>query len=217
MYFDLTRGRILWFGLIIRESRAAGYVAPGMEVAAQLRMKITPLAESKHFTDDVISHIAFDPASYDRLQFRDPGNLWAFQLTTDWYAVNFDKSQSAFRLVKGGELIAQCSTAVSPDPRTTQNITIEDFSENVQKSLSDYAPEIAESSVIPCEDGTVMYRVVAAGSYEKELPLRWTYYLITKKGSRPRQLTLVFTLEDRLLDQFENADQTMMETFGWME
>ncbi|MDO4570992.1 MAG: hypothetical protein Q4D38_11445 [Planctomycetia bacterium] len=215
-YFDLQRKRIVWFGLVIRESRASGHAAPGMEVAAKIQIKISPIAKPEHLKEEVVAQIEFDSATYNRLLFEDPGNEWAFELTTDWYPLNWNEKQSTFRMVQGGELIAQCSVAKNQNAVVTQNVTLAEFAQNVQNVLKERTPYVNDSNSIQCQDGTTMYRVDVSGTHN-DLEMRWIYYLITKKGERPRQLSAVFTIEESLVERFDTADRLMMESFGWME
>lgn len=215
-YFNLNTGRITWFGIIIRENRSAGYVVPGMEVVARLQYRIEPQATSQHLTSDVLGKIAFDPKQYDLLSFEDPGKQWRFLMDSHWYATNWNERQSNFRLVKGGNLIAECSVATPVDVQSTQKFTLDQFVENIQKTLGDSFKEVVSQNSSTRNDGTTIYRVDIAGVVE-ELQLRWIYYLITRNGDHPRQETVVFVVEEKLLETFNSADQQMVESFEWQE
>ncbi|MDO4575268.1 MAG: hypothetical protein Q4D98_08650 [Planctomycetia bacterium] len=215
-YFHLPTGRITWFGIIIRENRAAGYVVPGMEVVARLQYRIKPLATPEHLTPAVVEKITFDPKQYDLLSFTDPGKQWQFLMDSHWYATNWNERQSNFRLVKGGNLIAECSVATPVDVQSTQKFTLEQFVENIQKTLGDSFKEIVSQNSSTRDDGTTIYRVDVSGVVE-DLQLRWIYYLITRNGEQPRQETAVFIVEEKLLEAFQSSDQQMIESFEWVE
>lgn len=216
MYFDLKRGRIVWFGMLIRENRAAGYVAPGMEVVARLQYRIRPLKQPEHLTESVVSGITFDNTRYNQLLFEDVGKVWRFVMDSCWYATTWNERQATFRMVKGGNLIAQCSVASPINVQETQNLTLEAFTENIQKTLGAGFGEIVEQNAMLREDGTQIYRVDVSGKVD-ELPLRWIYYLLTRKGEKPLQETIVFTVEEKLLEDFGTADSLMVESFQWVE
>lgn len=214
MYFDLSRGRIIWFGMIIREKRAAGYVAPGMDVAERLQYRIKPLPQSSNLTEKTVSEIRFDPALYDQLLFKGPEKTWEFVQDSHWYPMTMNDREVTFRLVKGGNLIAQCTVATPLNVKETQNLTMEDFASNIQKALGAGFEKVLNQNVSRRDDGTEVYRVEVSGT-ANDLPLRWFYYLITKRGEEPRQKSVVFTVENDLLEQFNASDVQMIETFQW--
>ena len=47
--FDLKRGRIDWFALLVKEDRSIGHVADGVDAVARRQMQIAPLADSPFF------------------------------------------------------------------------------------------------------------------------------------------------------------------------
>ncbi|MDO4584972.1 MAG: hypothetical protein Q4D62_12815 [Planctomycetia bacterium] len=214
MYFDLNRGRIVWFGMLIRENRAAGYVAPGMEVVARLQYRIRPLKQPQHLTESVVSNITFDNTRYDQLLFEDVGQVWRCVLDSSWYATTWNERQATFRMVRGGNLIAQCSVASPINVQETQDLSLEAFAENIQKTLGAGFGEIVEQTETLRDDGTRIYRIDVSGKVD-ELPLRWIYYLLTRKGEKPLQETVVFTVEEKLLEDFGSADSMMIESFEW--
>ena len=214
MYFDLKRGRIIWFGMIIREKRAAGYIAPGMDVAERLQYRIKPLTQSSSLTEKTVSEIRFDPALYNQLLFKGPEKTWEFVQDSHWYPMTMNDREVTFRLVKGGNLIAQCTVATPLNVKETQNLTMEDFASNIQKALGAGFEKVLNQNVSRRDDGTEVYRVEVSGT-ANDLPLRWFYYLITKRGDEPRQKSVVFTVENDLLEQFNGSDVQMIETFQW--
>ncbi len=215
-YFDLKRGRILWFGLVIKEQRTAGFVSPGMDVTAKVQYKITPMESSTHLTGDSTSKLAFDESQYGLLLFQDPGNVWKMVLTPDWEPLNCSDFQSNLRLLRDGELVAQCSIAKNKDAKLTQNMKPEEFAKSVQEMLGDRFDSILDVKTMTHDDGTVIVRVDVAAKYQ-DLAIRHFYYLITKKGENPKQYTIVFTLEDSLLENFGEENEKLVQSFSWVE
>ena len=214
VYFDLKRGRILWIGLVVRENRSAGYVAPGMEVVARLQYRIKPQEQAKHLTEKTLASLTFDEKQYGVLRFVDPGKRWECQMDSHWFATTWNEKQATFRLVKGGNLIAQCSIAVPQDGQASLKMSIDDFAQNIRKTLGAGFGEILEQKNSLLDDGTEIYRIDVAGKVD-ELALRWVYYLITKRGENPKQETVVFTVEEKLLPDFGTSDQQIIDTFQW--
>ena len=214
-YFDVTRGRILWFGMVIEEKRTAGYVTPGMDVTAKVQYQIKPLEESKNLTSDSTSKLAFDESQYGLILFEDPGDAWKFVLTPDWEPMNQNKFQSNFRLLREGELVAQCTVAKVQNPKFSLNMKPEEFANEVKEMLKENFQSILDVKTLKSADGSEIYRVDVAAKYEG-LDLRYICYLITQKDAKePKQYTMIFTLEDDLMEKFSEANEQMIQSFSW--
>jgi len=214
-FFDLTQKRILWFGLVIEEKRTAGYVTPGMDVTAKVQYQIKPMKESKNLTSDSTAKLAFDEARYGLMLYEDPGKVWKFVLTPDWEPMNQNEFQSNFRLLREGELVAQCTVAKVQNPKVSLNMKPDEFANEVKEMLKESFQSILDVKTLKSADGSDVYRVDVAAKYEG-LNLRYIFYLITQKeGKDPKQYTMVFTLEDELMEKFSDANEQMIQSFSW--
>lgn len=214
-FFDVTRGRILWFGMVIEEKRTAGYVSSGMDVTAKVQYKIKPLEDSKNLTSDVVSKLAFDESQYGLILYEDPGEMWKFAITPDWEPMYQNKFQSNFRLLRDGELVAQCTVAKVQNPKVSQNTKPEEFANEVKEMLKENFQSILDVKTLKSADGSDVYRVDVAAKYEG-LNLRYICYLITQKDENaPKQYTMIFTVEDELLEKFSDANEQMIQSFSW--
>ncbi|MBQ2822007.1 MAG: hypothetical protein IJF17_10555 [Thermoguttaceae bacterium] len=213
-YFDLNRGRIVWFGLVIQEKRTAGFIAPGMDVTAKVQYQIKPLTTSEKLNDQTVSKITFDETKYGMILCRDPGKAWKVVMTTDWEPLSMNEYQSSFRLLREGELVAQCSIAKIQNTKGTLGLKPEDYAQNIKEMLKDGFDSILDIKTMKIDEETEAVRVDVAAKYEN-LPLRMIYYLITRKGTKPVQYTMVFTLEEDLLEKFANANEPVIQSFSW--
>lgn len=217
-YFHIPSGRITWNGLIIKETRSAGHVAPGMEVTARLQYTIKPLAKSEKLTEETVSKIVFEDSQAARLLCLDPGGVWRCEMDARWFATSYNPESATFRMVDKGDLIAQCTITTSPSTQSPPDITLNTFQDEIKKSLQGTIEAVADSSQIETEDGTKIYRVEFTGKVD-DLPLNWTAYRIYKpavaKKSVARQIMLIFTVEEKLVEAFQLADQTIIQTFQW--
>lgn len=212
-YFDLTRGRVVWFGLVIQEKRTAGFISPGMDVTAKIQYKITPQESSKNLTPEAAAALEFDPAQYGLLLYQDPRKVWQFVLSPEWEPMNQNEFQSNFRLIRDGQLVAQCTVNKVQATTATKNIKPEDFAEEIKGMLKEQFDSILDIKTQKREDGSDVIRVDVAAKYEG-ISLRIFYYLITKGE---QQYTIVFTLEDNLLENFGELNETMVQSFTWMK
>ncbi len=219
MYFHLASGRITWNGLIIRETHAVGHVTPGMEIIARLQYTIKPLEESTRLTESVVSKIVFDASQYEFLRYVDPGGVWECEMDARWFAMTYNQRRAPFRMVDKGVLIAQATILTTPKESSPVNVTMDAFQDEIKKSIPGTIDEIVDAAKTETEDGTRIYRVEVNGRVE-ELPLKWTYYQIYKPGTEDRkvnakQVTMVFTVEDKLQEEFRQADEHVLKTFMW--
>jgi hypothetical protein len=201
--------------MVIEEKKTAGYVTPGMEVTAKVQYKIKPLEESKNLTSESTSKLAFDESQYGLMLYEDPGETWKFVLTPDWEPMNQNKFQSNFRLLRDGELVAQCTVAKVQNAKVSLNTKPEEFANEVKEMLKENFQSILDVKTLKLTDGSDVYRVDVAAKYEG-LDLRYICYLITQKDAKePKQYTMIFTLEDELMEKFSDANEQMIQSFSW--
>lgn len=218
-YFHLASGRITWNGLIIRETRSAGHIAPGMEVTARLQYTIKPVTESSRLTESVISGITFDASQSEFLRCEDPGGVWQCEMDARWFAMSYNQRLATFRMVDKGVLIAQATILTSARESSPVDITMDAFMQEIRQSVRGTIDEVVDSTKTEAEDGTRIYRVEINGQVE-DLPLKWIYYQIYTPGTpdrsvRAKQVTMVFTVEDKLQEEYRQADEHIIQTFMW--
>jgi hypothetical protein len=193
----------------IKERRSVGYVAPGMDVTAQLSLQITPSASSAELTPAVVKEAAeIDPASHPLALQSEAGG---FHLVYDrrWHITHDETQLVVLRLVDRGELVAQCN--ISPLPKLDQgkSVTIEEFQSEVRQSLGkrfDHFETVAEGKGA---GGLRVLKVVASGVVS-EIPIQWRYYLAIDTDGR--RLALAYTMESDLVERFADADVAMTES-----
>lgn len=215
-YFNLNSGRIVWFGLVIQEKRTAGFITPGMDVTAKIQYRIAPKSNSENLNSETVGKIAFDETKYGAILCQDPGNVWKVVMTPDWEPLSMNEYQSSFRLLRDNELVAQCSIAKIQNVRGTLGLKPEDYAQNIKEMLKDGFDSILEVKTMTLDEETEAFRVDVAAKYEN-LPLRMIYYLITRKGKENMQYTMVFTLEENLLEKFAEANEPIIQSFSWVK
>jgi hypothetical protein len=92
--------------------------------------------------------------------------------------------------------------------------TLAEFQEDVRKALGDNFGQFAKASEQSNPQGGRLYRVVATGQ-AAEIPIEWHYYLVI--DAKGRQVSLVFTLEQSLVEKLGEADQRLAETVECVE
>ena len=129
--------------------------------------------------------------------------------------MNQNKIQSNFRLLRDGELVAQCTVAKVQNAKVSLNTKPEDFANELKAMLKENFQSILDVKTLKSADGSDVYRVDVAAKYE-DLDLRYICYLITQKDAKePKQYTMIFTLEDELMEKFSDANEQMIQSFSW--
>jgi hypothetical protein len=208
---DLAKKQITWFAANLRESRAIGHAEPGFDVTARIRMSSAPAGQSPALDDQVLNQLTLEPnATVQLLSFRAEKSHYRLIHDRRWRSM-FDRHDlCVFRLIDRGDLIAQCNITELPDAGPGKRLTLDAFQADVQRSLGKNFGQFVEASQAKSDDGKTVLRVVVSGA-AAEIPIEWIYYHIsTDEG---RQAALAYTLEERLLDRFAEADRTMVEGF----
>lgn len=213
--FDRNTARITWFALLIKEKRSIGHVGPGIDAVARLQMKITPLAEPDADLLAAAGEIRRD--GFDdllSLGYRASNGRFQFLYDRRWHIVNDEPDLVVLRRVDRGELVAQAN-ATPLAPMTADNpVTLAKFQEDVKKALGSNFQQFTSASEQTARDGRRFYRVVAQGA-AAELPVQWHYYLVFDQ--RGRQISLVFTLEQSLVEKMGDADQQLVSSIEFLD
>ena len=207
--FDLEKHCLTSIHLRIKERRSVGYVAPGMDVTAQLDVQIAPLADSDYLTPAIVKEAGeSDPASHP-LALRSAAGGFHLVYDRRWHITHDETQLVVLRLVDRGELVAQCN--ISPLPKLDQgkSVTIEQFQSEVRQSLGkrfDHFDTVAEGKGA---GGLRVLKVVVAG-FASEIPIQWRYYLAIDPDGR--RIAIAYTMESDLIERFADADLAMTES-----
>lgn len=208
--FNLATKRIPWFGLLVKEKRAASHVGPGLDVVARLQMKITRIARSDTLTNAALEGLALSPTDELRLlSYAAPQGAWEFTHDRRWFSTVDQADRAVFRLIDRGELVAQCNVSPSSSPRAGRPVSLTDFQNDVKQSLGENFGQFVRASQRAGDRGYRVYQVEIDGM-ASELPIRWIYYLLANQQGH--EAVLVFTIEGSLLERFDNADGPLLES-----
>ena len=211
LQFDLTLHRINWLGAMIEERRSVGHVGPGVDLVARLQVKISPIDEPQALTSTAMKTIATQPTpAVMQLKYDGGKGPWRFAHDRSWYVYQDDPQTTVLRKLVNGELIAQCNIADMGTVEVKTMTTLEKFKQDLVVGLGNNFGKIAASSEYEDKRGYKIYKVLLDGMVD-DLSLRWIYHLVTEKDGR--QSIVVFVVESAMLDQFDNADEVLLETY----
>jgi hypothetical protein len=214
--FDLRAKRIDWLGLLIKEVREISFVSDGLDVVSRLSVKITPAECPAELSDDAVAKLEREgklkcsPESVF-LTYESAGGQWRCALDRRWN-VNHQRPKidaAVLRLIDRGEFAGQCNLSSLPQRDPKNLVSLEDFQKDVQKALGKDFGEFVEAAQTSNDANYRLYRVAIDGQ-SASIPMRWVYYLVA--DSDGRQAALTFTVEQKNLERFAEADRTLVES-----
>ena len=211
--FDVRARRITAFAMLIKEKRAVGHLGPGLDTVAKVIVKITPKSASRTLTPSRIRQIPkrTTPKLLE-LGYVPKGGQFRFRYDRRWYVTGDDPKLAVLRMVDRGELLAQCN--LSALPKVKKPVTLAEFQRDVERSLGKSFGRFTSASQTVNEAGYAAFRVVVQGKVS-ELPIEWIYHLVQdRQGHR---VSLAFTLQQSLREQFAEADRRLVEALQLTE
>jgi len=212
--FDMRVGRINWVGMLLEEKRSVGHVVPGVDVKARLQVQISPLDAPTNLTDETIKALNLNPnEGVLRLRYENAKGPWRFHHPRSWYMIEDQPTKTLLRMLDKGNLVAQCNIVAMPktDPKTPT--TLRKFTEELVKGLEKNSTKVVAADETINSAGYHELHVILDGivKAEKEVPLRWVYFLLTDKNGY--QAVIVFVIEAEQLSQFGDSDEKILDSF----
>lgn len=204
--FDLQRGRIAGFAMLVKEKRAVGHLGPGLDTVAKVIVKITPQTASKTLTAARLQALpAATTPKLLELGYVPRGGQFRFRYDRRWHVTGDEPKLAVLRLIDRGELLAQCN--LSALPKVKKPITLAQFQGDVERSLGKNFGQFISASQNVNDTGYAVFRVVVRGKIT-QMPIEWIYYLVQdRQGHR---VSLAFTLEQQLRERFADADRRVV-------
>ena len=194
--------------ITLTEKRAAGWVAPGLDVEATITMRRSdaptdPEWNEKHRLDPPAAGRPSGQGKAGTVWHRHPHGRYTLVLDRRWRVVEDGPEGLVLRLADRGALLAQCS--ILPLPRSAPETppTVEQVSRDVENSLGDQFGHIATADASTRDDGTKVVRVMAEGTAEGR-PFRWIHQVLTSPAGH--HLAVTCMLEPSMAERFGGAD-----------
>jgi hypothetical protein len=213
--YDRRSKRIDWLGLLVKEQRSIGHVKRGVDVVARFQLTISPKGASPQLTDAALENLTLEPtAALSQLSYASPEGVWRITHDRCWHVIGDHRELTILRRVDRGELIAQCNVSILPKVAPGKQITLADFQEDVQKALGESFGQFVEAGKRANDANYRVYRVAVRGEVS-QLPIRWNYYLVADEHGH--QVALAFTVEEKLLERFQNADEALIRSLRFVD
>lgn len=212
--YEVQAGRVVFVGMLLKESRSIGHVGPGMEVTAKLQVKVTPNASHEALAayQDAGALKKLVP-EYSLLEYEPSKKSYRLLYDSRWHVMTDEPSSVAFRMVDRGELLAQAKLSTPIGVSHDRLATIEAFQNEIKETLGDEFGQFTSATTTENSLGIVTHRVTVQGTVE-ELPIEWRYYLLA--GPKGQQVIVAFTLEQSEAERFGDADEQMVENIEFL-
>lgn len=210
---DVATRQLTSLSLVVKETRSIGHAEPGFEVEARVELKSNPVDSVPALSDKSLAGISLTGNPPPLLQF---GSQFAeYRLLHDsrWGLMADRPDVAIFRYVDRGDLVAQCNISKLVDRPAGQQLPLEEFQADVERSLEKNFGQFVAASQTTTDAGIRVLRVVAVGVVS-ELPIQWIYYHLS--NDEGRRVSFVFTMEASLVERFGAADQVMAGTFEFL-
>ncbi|WP_299461652.1 hypothetical protein [uncultured Gimesia sp.] len=196
------------------EKRSVGSVSPGMKVTARVNWNRTLAVGTGPLTDEALAAIPLETkpeAKY--LSFEPPWDV-RLLLPRDWYVFHQTSQVAVLRLLEKGSLIAQTNISKIPSVKPGSHTSEEQFQQDIRTSLGANLIKILKAENLSPADGKFIHRVTVAGK-ANEIPVQWIYYLCAAPSGR--QISFVFTVDEKLVDQLDNRDTDLVLSLEFLE
>lgn len=213
--FDLEANTITWFAAQISEERSIGHAHPGFVIKAVVRTQMEPISEVAQLSDSAIAQLNLEPDMGQQMLLFEGREIGCrFMHPRDWHAMGETGKATVFRLIRDGELLAQCNISRLTNLKAGEQTTLEGFQANVSSALGERLGQVMDAAERVTSEGLRELRITAVGTAEK-LPITWVYYLMSDDTGR--RYSLVFTYETTLTEKVAEADRTFTSGFSMLE
>ncbi len=203
--------------MLIQEDRQASFVEDGVDAVSRIEMRIKPADAPKTLSDEAVAKLATKATpALTALAFESPDGQWEFRHDRKWYP-HYDRPKNAvvkLRRVDQAEAGGQCIISTLPSRDPAKLPSLEDFQEDIRRALGKNFGEFVEASEFANAAKYRVYRAVAEGTVS-DIPMRWIYYLVADQQGR--QVALTFALERKLIEQFGDADKSLVQSLVFKE
>jgi len=211
--FALTKRKITWLAMIMRENRGASFVDYPFEVTSRLQLTRTPVSDSKLTSQRAGSSITFPPLpEHLKLVHRDESKGWQLSYDRKWYLVSSSSDLTVFRMVDRQGQVAQCNVALLPAEEA--KLTLAGLRDNVQQVLGENFGRIVDANELRSPTGHQMFHVHVIGQVS-DVPIHWIYYVMTTPDGK--NYAAAFTVEEKTLERFANGDREFVDGFEFLQ
>lgn len=208
--FDCSQARISHLNLAIKEHRKMGPVTPGLDIVANLALKVIPAESLSHLDEKTLAQTKNLTGQINHeLLYSSPQHGLSFRHDDHWYITADGRDRLALRWLQGSTLGAHCNITTLPARSAGRQTTLEQFEREIRQALGDRLDEVTTAKEWTTATGHHCLGIIVNGKI-KDIQLQWRYYLVAA-DDMPR-ISLVVTVERAQIKEFSDADRHLVES-----
>ena len=212
--FNTSTGRFSSVKIRIKENRKTGLARPGLDVVANINLKILDVPGTPTIGESLISRLDTPPVrGSDRIILRPIASGFTIYHQRNWTLFVDQPQMCVLRMIKNGELVGQCSISRLPNRNPNQPIGAEKFQSGIIGSLGDQFGQVLDRQQY--NEGDLRVIRVAVVGQNGDVPVQWNYYHISNPAGQ--QAVAVFTFELTNEPLITKHDRSMVSTFAFRE
>lgn len=208
--FNSKTGNFDEWSLTIKEQRDAGLASPGLDVTAKLTAKAKTVFEAKELSDETLGGLALiDDQHEERLSYVNRRGVYRFQYDPRWKIRSDESQQMSMQLLDGNLIAAQANVRMVQLPAGAPPLQLQEFEQEVKTSIGKHFAKFQDKHEGVNPLGVRTLKIVSEGVVDTVSVLWLSYYFEGPDGYR---VAFTISLEDKMLEQFGQADKAFLET-----
>lgn len=205
--FDVKQQLVTWLRMDIEKDRRLGQLAPGFEGQVKVDVSVVPIKDNPTISRDAIKKQFKGKKLRFSFKLDKPKSQFSLIHDPAWRLIASEEEAAVLRYMQDGQLLAQCNVVQLPNRPTDKPLTLDQFKEEINKAVAKGQGRIVGSSKFQNSKGLSVLRLLVDGK-QSDIDVRWLYYHLS--GMDGRRLTVVFTIEQDMEDEFAAADRLLV-------
>ncbi len=213
--FNSKTGNFDDWTLTIKEQRDPGQGSPGLDVTAKLIGAAKTVFEAKELSDEALGGLALiDDQREERLSYVQRRAVFRFQYDPRWKIRQDESQQMSMQLLAGNEIAANANLRMVQLPAGSPPLQLSEFEQEVKTSLGKNFHKFQDKHEGVNPLGVRTLKLVSEGVVDTVTVLWLSYYFEGPDGYR---VAVTISLEDKLLEQYGEADKAILESMEFNE
>jgi len=192
----------------IKEERQAGVVSPASTLTSVTEIVRRPASVPDTLSEAVTAVVAARPKpEHLLLTFRDTKNGLVFEAERGWYPVALTEHYAVYRLIEGGELVAQLNITPLPKAKPGDHVRPDELRQNIRKTSGLEIVQELQAGEVPAAQNHWAYRLSLLTRAD-DTDLLQNYYALA--GPQGTQFLLTFTAEPRAAEKLGARDLALV-------
>lgn len=215
LIFNTKTGNFDEWTLTIKEQRDPGLASPGLDVTAKLTATAKTIYDAKELSDEALGGLALiDDQQEERLSYVHRRGVFRFQYDPRWKIRSDESQQLNMQLLAENLIAAQANVRMVQLPAGAPPLQLKEFEQEVKTSIGKYFVKFQDKHEGVNPLGVRTLKIVSEGVVDTVSVLWLSYYFEGPDGYR---VAFTISLEDKMLEQYGEADKLILESMEFNE